>query len=156
MRALAGAWEGRAWGLGSLWRSRSPRLCLSLPNWPPALPCSWTKERRVLLVMSKAKRKWVSVRPLPSIRNFPQQYDVSAGVGCRGGATLAGGTMGLWEGPFSSRGGDNPEGPRRLSLHPTALHPRAERPQVPVCGELLLRTQPGGEGHVDVHEREQE
>lgn len=44
-----------------------------------ALPCSWTKERRVLLVMSKAKRKWVSVRPLPSIRNFPQQYDVSAG-----------------------------------------------------------------------------
>lgn len=38
---------------------------------------SWTKERRVLLVMSKAKKKWVSVRPLPSIRNFPQQYDVS-------------------------------------------------------------------------------
>ncbi|ELK07979.1 Zinc finger CCCH domain-containing protein 7B [Pteropus alecto] len=36
----------------------------------------WTKERRVLLVMSKAKRKWVSVRPLPSIRNFPQQYDL--------------------------------------------------------------------------------
>lgn len=27
--------------------------------------------------MSKAKKKWVSVRPLPSIRNFPQQYDVS-------------------------------------------------------------------------------
>ncbi|XP_061495247.1 zinc finger CCCH domain-containing protein 7B isoform X4 [Rhineura floridana] len=36
----------------------------------------WTKEHRVLLVMSKAKRKWVSVRPLPSIRNFPQQYDL--------------------------------------------------------------------------------
>uniref|UniRef100_A0A8D0H4N5 Zinc finger CCCH-type containing 7B n=1 Tax=Sphenodon punctatus TaxID=8508 RepID=A0A8D0H4N5_SPHPU len=36
----------------------------------------WTKERRVLRVMSKAKRKWVSVRPLPSIRNFPQQYDL--------------------------------------------------------------------------------
>ncbi|KAM8820291.1 zinc finger CCCH domain-containing protein 7B isoform 1-T1 [Eudromia elegans] len=36
----------------------------------------WTKERRVLLVMSKAKKKWVSVRPLPSIRNFPQQYDL--------------------------------------------------------------------------------
>nr|XP_056703041.1 zinc finger CCCH domain-containing protein 7B [Euleptes europaea] len=36
----------------------------------------WTKERRVLLVMSKAKKKWVSVRPLPSIRSFPQQYDL--------------------------------------------------------------------------------
>ncbi|XP_038612277.1 zinc finger CCCH domain-containing protein 7B isoform X2 [Tachyglossus aculeatus] len=36
----------------------------------------WTKERRVLLVMSKVKRKWVSVRPLPNIRNFPQQYDL--------------------------------------------------------------------------------
>ncbi|KFQ23913.1 Zinc finger CCCH domain-containing protein 7B, partial [Merops nubicus] len=36
----------------------------------------WTKERRVLLVMSKAKKKWVSVRPLPSIRTFPQQYDL--------------------------------------------------------------------------------
>ncbi|XP_044310854.1 zinc finger CCCH domain-containing protein 7B isoform X2 [Varanus komodoensis] len=36
----------------------------------------WTKERRVLLVMSKAKKKWVSVRSLPSIRNFPQQYDL--------------------------------------------------------------------------------
>lgn len=35
--------------------------------------------------MSKAKRKWVSVRPLPSIRNFPQQYDVSAGNGVQGG-----------------------------------------------------------------------
>ncbi|XP_016161445.1 PREDICTED: zinc finger CCCH domain-containing protein 7B isoform X3 [Ficedula albicollis] len=39
-------------------------------------PHCWTKERRVLLVMSKAKKKWVSVRPLPSIRNFPQQYDL--------------------------------------------------------------------------------
>lgn len=31
--------------------------------------------------MSKAKKKWVSVRPLPSIRNFPQQYDVSPTAG---------------------------------------------------------------------------
>ena len=57
---------------------------LSVEVTPPAGSCSWTKERRVLLVMSKAKRKWVSVRPLPSIRNFPQQYDVSTGGGgCR-------------------------------------------------------------------------
>ncbi|KAF2980286.1 hypothetical protein EK904_008221, partial [Melospiza melodia maxima] len=45
-------------------------------------PHCWTKERRVLLVMSKAKKKWVSVRPLPSIRNFPQQYDARGGKGC--------------------------------------------------------------------------
>nr|XP_033785295.1 zinc finger CCCH domain-containing protein 7B isoform X4 [Geotrypetes seraphini] len=37
---------------------------------------SWTKERRVLLVMSKMKKKWVSVRPPPSIRGFLQQYDL--------------------------------------------------------------------------------
>ncbi|XP_030066316.1 zinc finger CCCH domain-containing protein 7B isoform X1 [Microcaecilia unicolor] len=37
---------------------------------------SWTKERRVLLVMSKVKKKWVSVRPPPSIRGFLQQYDL--------------------------------------------------------------------------------
>ena len=54
---------------------------LSVEVTQPAVSCSWTKERRVLLVMSKAKRKWVSVRPLPSIRNFPQQYDVSARAG---------------------------------------------------------------------------
>eukprot|EP00079_Xenopus_tropicalis_P009872 XP_002934256.1 PREDICTED: zinc finger CCCH domain-containing protein 7B [Xenopus tropicalis] len=37
---------------------------------------SWTKEKRVLLVMSKAKKKWVSARPLPSIRQFPQHYEI--------------------------------------------------------------------------------
>lgn len=58
---------------------------LPTPPHPPALSYSWTKERRVLLVMSKAKRKWVSVRPLPSIRNFPQQYDVSASSEVQGG-----------------------------------------------------------------------
>ncbi|CAJ0931559.1 unnamed protein product [Ranitomeya imitator] len=36
---------------------------------------SWTKDKRVLLVMSKAKKKWVPIRALPSIRNFPQQYE---------------------------------------------------------------------------------
>lgn len=66
-------------GSGAPHEGRSPCSALSPPQPASALSCSWTKERRVLLVMSKAKRKWVSVRPLPSIRNFPQQYDVSAG-----------------------------------------------------------------------------
>lgn len=32
---------------------------LSVEVTQPAVSCSWTKERWVLLVMSKAKRKWV-------------------------------------------------------------------------------------------------
>lgn len=43
----------------------------------PCLP-SWTKERRVLLVKSFEKKKWVVVRPLPFSRTYPQQYDVSS------------------------------------------------------------------------------
>lgn len=41
---------------------------------------SWTKERRVLLVKSFEKKKWVVVRPLPFSRTYPQQYDVSSSV----------------------------------------------------------------------------
>lgn len=39
---------------------------------------SWTKERRVLLVKSFEKKRWVVVRPLPFSRTYPQQYDVSS------------------------------------------------------------------------------
>ncbi|XP_066452458.1 zinc finger CCCH domain-containing protein 7B isoform X2 [Eleutherodactylus coqui] len=41
---------------------------------------SWTKDKRVLLVMSKTKKKWVPIRPLPSIRSFPQQYEICVHV----------------------------------------------------------------------------
>ncbi|XP_039621424.1 zinc finger CCCH domain-containing protein 7B-like isoform X2 [Polypterus senegalus] len=41
---------------------------------------SWTKERRVLLVMSFERKKWVVVRPLPFSRAFPQQYDMCVHV----------------------------------------------------------------------------
>ncbi|KAJ3600190.1 hypothetical protein NHX12_031176 [Muraenolepis orangiensis] len=37
---------------------------------------SWTKERRVLLVMSPERSKWVQVRPLPVAKYFPAQYDI--------------------------------------------------------------------------------
>uniref|UniRef100_A0A4W3H489 Zinc finger CCCH-type containing 7B n=1 Tax=Callorhinchus milii TaxID=7868 RepID=A0A4W3H489_CALMI len=36
----------------------------------------WTKERRVLLVMSNERKKWVSIRPLPPCKSQPQQYDL--------------------------------------------------------------------------------
>ncbi|KAM5148055.1 zinc finger CCCH domain-containing protein 7B-like [Mantella aurantiaca] len=41
---------------------------------------SWTKDKRVLLMMSKSKKKWVPIRPLPSIRTFPQQYEICVHV----------------------------------------------------------------------------
>ncbi|XP_078388160.1 zinc finger CCCH domain-containing protein 7B-like [Cetorhinus maximus] len=40
----------------------------------------WTKERRVMLVMSNERKKWVAIRPLPSCRNIPQQYDLCTHV----------------------------------------------------------------------------
>ncbi|KAM9324521.1 zinc finger CCCH domain-containing protein 7B [Gastrophryne carolinensis] len=40
---------------------------------------SWAKER-VLLVMSKSQKKWVPVRPPPSVRPFPQHYEICVHV----------------------------------------------------------------------------
>uniref|UniRef100_A0A672Z8B6 Zinc finger CCCH domain-containing protein 7B-like n=1 Tax=Sphaeramia orbicularis TaxID=375764 RepID=A0A672Z8B6_9TELE len=37
---------------------------------------TWTKDRRVLLVLSLERSKWVMVRPLPHSKNFPVQYDI--------------------------------------------------------------------------------
>ncbi|XP_026179943.1 zinc finger CCCH domain-containing protein 7B-like isoform X2 [Mastacembelus armatus] len=39
---------------------------------------TWTKERRVLLVKSLERSKWVQVRPLPHAKNFPAHYDMCA------------------------------------------------------------------------------
>ncbi|XP_051877219.1 LOW QUALITY PROTEIN: zinc finger CCCH domain-containing protein 7A [Pristis pectinata] len=36
----------------------------------------WTKERRVLLVMSNERKKWTNIRPLPSKKPIPQQFDL--------------------------------------------------------------------------------
>ncbi|XP_028268377.1 zinc finger CCCH domain-containing protein 7B-like [Parambassis ranga] len=36
----------------------------------------WTKERRLLLVKSPERSRWVQVRPLPHTKNFPMQYDL--------------------------------------------------------------------------------
>ncbi|KAF6720108.1 Zinc finger CCCH domain-containing protein 7B [Oryzias melastigma] len=37
---------------------------------------AWTKDQRVLLVLSSERNKWVQVRPLPHTKNFPFYYDV--------------------------------------------------------------------------------
>lgn len=37
---------------------------------------AWTKDRRVLLVRSAERSKWVQVRPLPHAKNFPLQYEI--------------------------------------------------------------------------------
>lgn len=36
----------------------------------------WTKERRVLLVMSNERKKWTTIRPFPSKKPIPQQFDL--------------------------------------------------------------------------------
>ncbi|RXN11089.1 zinc finger CCCH domain-containing 7B-like protein [Labeo rohita] len=41
---------------------------------------SWTNDRRVLLVKSQERKKWVAVRPLPFAKTFPQQYDICVHV----------------------------------------------------------------------------
>ncbi|XP_026877845.2 zinc finger CCCH-type containing 7Ba isoform X1 [Electrophorus electricus] len=41
---------------------------------------SWTKDRRVLLVRSPEREKWVAVRPLPFAKTYPQQYDICVHV----------------------------------------------------------------------------
>ncbi|XP_066530794.1 zinc finger CCCH-type containing 7Ba isoform X2 [Hoplias malabaricus] len=41
---------------------------------------SWTKERIVLLVKSQERDKWVSIRPLPFAKTYPQQYDICVHV----------------------------------------------------------------------------
>ncbi|XP_036421907.1 zinc finger CCCH-type containing 7Ba isoform X2 [Colossoma macropomum] len=41
---------------------------------------SWTKERKVLLVKSQDREKWVAIRPLPFAKTYPQQYDICVHV----------------------------------------------------------------------------
>ncbi|KAI4880524.1 hypothetical protein NFI96_026789, partial [Prochilodus magdalenae] len=41
---------------------------------------SWTKDRRVLLVKSQEREKWVAVRPLPFAKTYPQQYEICVHV----------------------------------------------------------------------------
>uniref|UniRef100_A0AAY5L6Y9 C3H1-type domain-containing protein n=1 Tax=Esox lucius TaxID=8010 RepID=A0AAY5L6Y9_ESOLU len=41
---------------------------------------SWTKDRRVLLVKSLEKKKWVMVRTLPAAKTYPHQYDICSHV----------------------------------------------------------------------------
>ncbi|XP_014375414.1 zinc finger CCCH domain-containing protein 7A isoform X4 [Alligator sinensis] len=36
----------------------------------------WTKDRRVVLVMSNERKKWMTIRPLPTKKQVPLQFDV--------------------------------------------------------------------------------
>lgn len=85
--ALVGCGRGRGLNLkmkfvcGQCWREgqvnepdKSLKYCTAKAKH------SWTKERRVLLVKSFEKKKWVVVRPLPFSRTYPQQYDMCVHV----------------------------------------------------------------------------
>uniref|UniRef100_H2ZWS2 Zinc finger CCCH-type containing 7A n=1 Tax=Latimeria chalumnae TaxID=7897 RepID=H2ZWS2_LATCH len=47
----------------------------------------WTKERRVVLVMSNERKKWTTIRPLPTKKPVPLQFDlcnhISSGKKCQ-------------------------------------------------------------------------
>ncbi|XP_067088667.1 zinc finger CCCH domain-containing protein 7B-like [Osmerus mordax] len=51
---------------------------------------SWTKERRVLLVMSLERKKWAMVRPLPYAKTFPQQYEICGHIAKQRKCTFTG------------------------------------------------------------------
>lgn len=43
--------------------------------------CSrWAKDRRVVLVSSNERKKWTTVRPLPTKKPIPSQFEVSANL----------------------------------------------------------------------------
>ncbi|XP_038675598.1 zinc finger CCCH domain-containing protein 7A isoform X3 [Scyliorhinus canicula] len=62
---------GQCWRNGQVSESdRNRKYCSAKARHP------WTKERRVLLVMSNERKKWTTIRPLPSKKPIPQQFDL--------------------------------------------------------------------------------
>uniref|UniRef100_A0A3B3ZHD7 C3H1-type domain-containing protein n=1 Tax=Periophthalmus magnuspinnatus TaxID=409849 RepID=A0A3B3ZHD7_9GOBI len=84
--SLGGAARGRPLNLkmkfvcGQCWREGQVNEPDKNLKYCTAKARHWTKERRVLLVKSFEKKKWVVVRPLPFSRTYPQQYDMCVHV----------------------------------------------------------------------------
>lgn len=57
-----------SWRRGSL---------VTITSWYTPIPFRWTKDRRVVLVMSNERKKWMTIRPLPTKKQVPLQFDVS-------------------------------------------------------------------------------
>uniref|UniRef100_A0A8D0FIS3 C3H1-type domain-containing protein n=1 Tax=Strix occidentalis caurina TaxID=311401 RepID=A0A8D0FIS3_STROC len=62
---------------GQCWRNgqvnepdRNKKYCSAKARHP------WTKDRRVVLVMSNERKKWMTIRPLPTKKQVPLQFDV--------------------------------------------------------------------------------
>lgn len=51
----------------------------------------WVPDRCVLLVKSGERSRWVQVRPLPHVKNFPQHYDICFQIENKGKCTYNGG-----------------------------------------------------------------
>uniref|UniRef100_A0A8B9FVF7 Zinc finger CCCH-type containing 7A n=1 Tax=Amazona collaria TaxID=241587 RepID=A0A8B9FVF7_9PSIT len=67
---------------GQCWRNgqvnepdRNKKYCSAKARHP------WTKDRRVVLVMSNERKKWMTIRPLPAKKQVPLQFDVSHTAG---------------------------------------------------------------------------
>ncbi|XP_025904814.1 zinc finger CCCH domain-containing protein 7A isoform X2 [Nothoprocta perdicaria] len=62
---------------GQCWRNgqvnepdRNKKYCSAKARHP------WTKDRRVVLVMSNERKKWMTIRPLPTKKQVPLQFDL--------------------------------------------------------------------------------
>ncbi|NWT45107.1 Z3H7A protein, partial [Chroicocephalus maculipennis] len=62
---------------GQCWRNgqvnepdRNKKYCSAKARHP------WTKDRRVVLVMSNERKKWMTIRPLPAKKQVPLQFDL--------------------------------------------------------------------------------
>ncbi|MGH0171378.1 UNVERIFIED_CONTAM: hypothetical protein FKN15_060947 [Acipenser sinensis] len=64
---------------GQCWRNgqvsepdKNKKYCTAKARHP------WSKERRVVLVMSSERKKWTTIRPLPTKKPIPAQFDVGS------------------------------------------------------------------------------
>ncbi|MEE6498368.1 hypothetical protein FKM82_003052 [Ascaphus truei] len=62
---------GQCWGNGQvIVPDKNRKYCSAKARHP------WTKERRVVLWMSNERKKWISIRPLPTKKPVPLQFDL--------------------------------------------------------------------------------
>jgi len=132
------------WVLGSVPGTRMPVNRRRLHTWLLFLSLRWAKDRRVVLVSSNERKKWTTVRSLPTKKPIPSQFEVRAEHFWP--------LLYLWWHQIS----------RKRSPHVVAfshfldLHACDCRQEVSVHWELHVCPQSRREGPLDLHEGKQQ
>lgn len=132
------------WVLGSVPGTRMPVDRRRLHTWLLFLSLRWAKDRRVVLVSSNERKKWTTVRSLPTKKPIPSQFEVRAEHFWP--------LLYLWWHQIS----------RKRSPHVVAfshfldLHACDCRQEVSVHWELHVCPQSRREGPLDLHEGKQQ